>query len=488
MAEQSGNMKMRVARTLKWNLVDKVATQILYAVTGIILARVLSEADFGLIGAILVFQAFASMFVDSGFSYALIQRKNPTDRDYSTVLWFNVGIASLLYVVLFFSAPLIADCFQGDARLIPLSRVMFLTFILNALAIVQTNRLMKRMDVRMIAVSNSLGLIGGGAVGIVMALTGFGPWALVWQAIVVAAIKTSVLWLTSSWRPLAVFSWTALKSFFKVGSGAMVTSFLNTLFQNIYSFFIGNRVGLVPLGYYTQADKWSKMGSASISQVLTASFVPLLAKFQDDGENFRRYVSKINRFTGFILFPVMTGVAMIGEPLFHTLFGDKWDAAILLFQILTVRGIFIVLISLYTNYLLSLGYARKLIMVEIVKDGLIFVAIMSTVWFHSVPLLVWGQLGASALTYMIVLAIASRSTGVRISRMVGDLLPYAGMSLVMATVCWLVKPVSGVPVLQLLLMITAGMASYILIARVSRCPELTEAAGYLFGRFRRRRA
>lgn len=173
MAEQSGNMKMRVARTLKWNLVDKVATQILYAVTGIILARVLSEADFGLIGAILVFQAFASMFVDSGFSYALIQRKNPTDRDYSTVLWFNVGIASLLYVVLFFSAPLIADCFQGDARLIPLSRVMFLTFILNALAIVQTNRLMKRMDVRMIAVSNSLGLIGGGAVGIVMALTGF---------------------------------------------------------------------------------------------------------------------------------------------------------------------------------------------------------------------------------------------------------------------------------------------------------------------------
>ena len=113
MAEQSGNMKMRVARTLKWNLVDKVATQILYAVTGIILARVLSEADFGLIGAILVFQAFASMFVDSGFSYALIQRKNPTDRDYSTVLWFNVGIASLLYVVLFFSAPLMASAFRA---------------------------------------------------------------------------------------------------------------------------------------------------------------------------------------------------------------------------------------------------------------------------------------------------------------------------------------------------------------------------------------
>ena len=487
-AEETPSLKLKTARTLKWNTIDRVVSQVIYAVVGVVLANLLSKEDFGLVGALLVFQAFGILFVDSGFGSALLQKKEPTRTDFSTVFWFNLAVSIAVYVILFFCAPLIADIFQGDRRLIPLSRVMFLSFILNGLGLVQTTRLMKSMNVRHIAIANTIGLTISGGVGVWLAVTGAGAWALVWQTVTLAAVKSAWLWATGGWKPEMRFSADSLKQIWRVGLSVFSSSTLNTFFLYIYSFVIGAFYNLASLGVYTQADKWSKMGSASISQVLTASFVPLLAKFQDDGENFRRYVSKINRFTGFILFPVMTGVAMIGEPLFHTLFGDKWDAAILLFQILTVRGIFIVLISLYTNYLLSLGYARKLIMVEIVKDGLIFVAIMSTVWFHSVPLLVWGQLGASALTYMIVLAIASRSTGVRISRMVGDLLPYAGMSLVMATVCWLVKPVSDIPVLQLLLMITAGMAGYILIARVSRCPELTEAAGYLFGRFRRRRA
>ena len=137
------DLKLRTARTIKWNVIDRVSSQLLYAVTGIVLARVLTQEDFGLVGAILVFQAFALLFVDSGFSYALIQRKNPTHLDYSTVLWFNVGVAVLLYVILWFSAPLIAYCFQNDMRLVPLSRVMFLSFIINAASIVQTNRLMK---------------------------------------------------------------------------------------------------------------------------------------------------------------------------------------------------------------------------------------------------------------------------------------------------------------------------------------------------------
>lgn len=487
-AEETPSLKLKTARTLKWNTIDRVMSQVIYAVVGVVLANLLSKEDFGLVGALLVFQAFGILFVDSGFGSALLQKKEPTRTDFSTVFWFNLAVSVGVYVLLFFCAPLIADIFQGDRRLIPLSRVMFLSFILNGLGLVQTTRLMKSMNVRHIAIANTIGLTISGGVGVWLAVTGAGAWALVWQTVTLAAVKSAWLWATGGWKPEMRFSTDSLKQIWRVGLSVFSSSTLNTFFLYIYSFVIGAFYNLASLGVYTQADKWSKMGSASISQVLTASFVPLLAKFQDDGENFRRYVSKINRFTGFILFPVMTGVAMIGEPLFHTLFGDKWDAAILLFQILTVRGIFIVLISLYTNYLLALGYARKLIMVEIVKDGLIFVAIMSTVWFHSVPLLVWGQLGASALTYIIVLAVASRSTGVRISRMVGDLLPYAGMSLVMAAICWLVKPLSDIPVLQLLLMITAGMASYILIARVRRCPELTEAVGYLFGRFRRRNA
>lgn len=195
--EQQPSLKLSTARTLKWNTVDKVSSQVLYAVTGIVLANVLSKEDFGLVGAILVFQAFANLFVDSGFSNALIQKKNPTNTDYTTVFYFNLASSVFIYVVLWFCAPLIAGIFH-DPRLIDLSRVMFLTFIINATAIVQTNRLMKQMNVRMIAVSNVLGLILSGACGIWMALTGFGAWAIVWQSIILGVVKSAVLWITTS--------------------------------------------------------------------------------------------------------------------------------------------------------------------------------------------------------------------------------------------------------------------------------------------------
>ena len=480
------NLKLRTARTLKWNTIDRVSSQVLYAVTGVVLANLLSKEDFGLVGALLVFQAFGILFVDSGFGSALLQKKNPEKRDYSTVFWFNLGVSLLVYWILFFCAPLIADIFQGDRRLIPLSRVMFVSFIFNGLSLVQTTRLMKEMNVRQIAVANVIGLTVSGGVGIWLALTGWGPWALVWQTVSLAIVKSGWLWITGHWLPEACFSRESLRQIWRVGLSVFSSSALNTFFLYIYSFVIGAFYSLASLGLYTQADKWSKMGSASISQVLTASFVPLLSRFQDDGPNFRRYVSKINGFAAFILFPAMLGVAVVGAPLFHTLFGNKWDAAILLFQILTVRGIFVVLISLYTNYLLALGYAKRLFIVEIVKDALIFAAIMATVWFDSVALLVWGQLAASAVTYAIVLDIASRATSISAGRMLGDLVPCLVIGLAATLAAWLVMPLTHIPILQLLIMLAVGLAVYLVLCVLTRRPQLPEAAGYLFGRFRRK--
>ena len=347
------SLKHRTAGTLKWNTVDRVATQLLYAITGVVLARVLSQEDFGLVGAVLVFQAFATLLVDSGFNSALVQRKHPSQLDYSSVLWFNIAMGVALYAVAWVCAPLIAGCFGGDERLVPLTRVMFLAVPLNATATVQSCRLVKRMDVKMVAVANSLGLVAGAIAGISLALTGAGAWAIVWQTLTVAAVKSATLWATERWRPSAAFSMRALRSYMGVGTRVLLTSFLNTVFQNIYSFFVGNRVGLASLGYYTQGDKWSKMGVVSISQVLTASFLPTLSEVQDDPERFRRMVARINRFTGYMLFPATLGLAAMATPIFHTLFGTKWDASIVLFQMLLVRGVFTVLNSQYSNYVLS---------------------------------------------------------------------------------------------------------------------------------------
>ncbi len=439
-------LKTLTARSVKWNVIDRVSSQLLYAVTGVVLARLLDQDDFGLVGAMLVFQAFASLFVDSGFSYALIQRKKPTRLDYSTVLWFNLAVACAAYIILFFAAPLIADCFQGDQRLIPMSRVMFLSFILNASAIVQTNRLMKRMDVKMVAVSNSVGLFAGAVVGITLAVGGYGAWAIVWQTITLNGVKSLVLWLTSGWRPLMRFSYASLRSFFAVGWGMMGTSFLNTLFQNIYSFFVGNRAGLAPLGYYSQADKWSKMGITSISQVLTSSFLPALSEVQDDPERFSRVSTKMNRFTSYLLFPAMGFLVLLAEPIFHCLFGEKWDASIILFQLLLVRGVFTVLSSLYNNYAVAVARTKLVMSMEAVRDVTAFILLAATLPFIAdtrpgdpvwgIRLMLYGQLAASALSWAIMAVKIAPLTGRRLLPFLADSLPYLLLTLGIMALAW----------------------------------------------------
>lgn len=439
-------LKALTARSVKWNVIDRVSSQLLYAVTGVVLARLLNQDDFGLVGAMLVFQAFASLFVDSGFSYALIQRKKPTRLDYSTVLWFNLAVACAAYIILFFAAPLIADCFQGDQRLIPMSRVMFLSFILNASAIVQTNRLMKRMDVKMVAVSNSVGLFAGAVVGITLAVGGYGAWAIVWQTITLNGVKSLVLWLTSGWRPLLRFSFASLRSFFAVGWGMMGTSFLNTLFQNIYSFFVGNRAGLAPLGYYSQADKWSKMGITSISQVLTSSFLPALSEVQDDPERFSRVSTKMNRFTSYLLFPAMGFLALLAEPIFHCLFGEKWDASIILFQLLLARGVFTVLSSLYNNYAVAVARTKLVMSMEALRDATAFILLAATLPFIAdtrpgdpvwgIRLMLYGQLAASALSWAIMAVKIAPLTGRRLLPFLADSLPYLLLTLAIMALAW----------------------------------------------------
>ncbi|MBD5352061.1 MAG: lipopolysaccharide biosynthesis protein [Bacteroides sp.] len=407
------SLKEKTKGAIKWNLVDKIAAQILYAVTGIILARLISKEDFGLVGAVLVFQAFASMFVDSGFASALIQRKAPSERDYSTVFWFNMLMALALFIILWFCAPMIARWNQGDMRLIPLARVMFLTFIFNAAGIVQTNRMIKQMNVRPVALANLLGQILGAAIGLYLALTRADAWALVWQQVSMAVARALFLWLFIRWRPMLFFSLQILRSFFAIGSGVMLQSFLNTVFQNVYAFFIGHRIGMVPLGVYSQADKWSKMATATVSQVLTSSFVPALAEVQDSPERLRAMTRKIHRSVIAVTVPAFIAAILLAAPAFHLLFGSKWDAAIPLFQILMARGIFVVLNGLYSNFLLAIGRPRLLVVTELIRDSVALIALIITLPFLARPnglaLLIWGQFAATILTWAATLPMTKKA-------------------------------------------------------------------------------
>lgn len=492
MPETGENLKTRTARSLKWNMIDRVASQVLYAVTGIILARELSQEDFGLVGAILVFQSFASLLIDSGFFSALIQRKNPTQDDYSTILWFNIGVSAILYIILYVCAPLIADCFQGDERLIPLSRVMFLSFIINATATVQVNRLLKRMDAKMVAVSNTLGLIAGGITGIWMACTGWGAWAMVWQAIVLASVKSLTLWVTQRWTPSAIFSFRILRNYFTIGSRMMFTSFLNTLFLNIYSFFIGNRVGMVSLGYYTQSDKWSKMGIMSLSQVISSTFLPALSAVQDERERFNHVSAKINRFTSYLVFPAFIWLIVLATPVFHLLFGTKWDPSIILFQLLIIRGIFTVFIGYYNNVLLAQGHARTIMWMEVFRDCIALAALGASLPFLAdtrpddpvwgLKILLYGQLGASLFTWVFTLVAVARLTKRPLLAYIMDMVPYLISSLVIAMMMAYAGSFFTSPAVIISVECIVGFGLYFAVGHMGGSVIQREVFAYLLGR------
>lgn len=483
------DLKLKTARTLKWNTLDRISSQVLYAVTGIVLANVLTKEEFGLVGAVMVFQAFASLFVDSGFSGALIQRKAPTDTDYSTVLYFNLGVSVLIYCILWLSAPLIDSLFNAGGALVPLARVMFLTFVLNATAIVQTNRLMKQMNVRMIAVSNAVGLVVSGATGIILALQGYGAWAIVWQSIVLSAVKSGLLWATSRWRPQATFSMASLRSIFAVGVGIMTSSFLNTVFQNIYSFIIGTYYNLANLGCYTQADKWSKMGVTSLSQTVTASFLPVLSGCQDDRPRFHRMMAKTNRFTAYVAMPCLVLLVLLSEAIFHTLFGTKWDEAIVLFQLLAARGIFVVLTSLYTTQITAIGAARKLVESEVVKDVLTVAAIIATIPF-GIEWLVGGQVIAAAVCFIYSQWLVARTTGYRVAAMLTEIAPYAAITLISAApaaaVAYFVPQLH--PVAMILAQTVAFAVPYVAINAMLHSRIQHDVLSYALGRFTRKKS
>ena len=469
----ASDLKYLTARSVKWNLIDRVSSIGLYTLIGIVLARELDDTAFGMVGTVLMFQAFASLFVDSGFSYALIQRRDPSREDYSSVLWFNMAMSLSIYVILWFLSPVIAEWYDRP-ELLWIGRITFLSFIFNAASIVQTNRLMKQKNVAPVAMANTMGLIAGGAVAIYFAVTlpmEQKVWAVVWQTNVLNFVRCVILWIYTRWTPVWSFSLSRLRGFMAVGGSMMTTSLLNTVFQNIYTFVIGTVSGMGKLGYYTQADKWSKMGIQSLTQTLTSSFLPTLSDVNDDTERFRRVSRKMNRAGAYVLSPGMGLVIALAAPLFHMMFGTKWDPAISLFCILLLRGIFTSITTVYNNYIIALGLPRMIVGMELLRDITALVAIVvcwpfindsygdNVMW--GIQLLLWGQLAASFIAWVATLWYVAPKCNRPRRAFIVDMLPYAGATLIAMVAMWGVEQLTHTAWLQVILMSLTGLTVYI---------------------------
>lgn len=426
----NGNLKDKTVNAVAWNSIERVISLLINAFVGIILANILLPEDFGAVGIIIALSSFMNIFTESGFNTALIQKKNTSERDYNTVFTFNLFVSLSLYFILFFCAPLISQ-FYNEPRITALSRVIFLGVIFQAFGLVQSSMLIREMRMKEFNLANIVSNISTGIVSIVLVLAGFGVWALVFQQLTPTIVRTSVYYIKTRWKPRIGFNKTAFKEMFSVGSNIFLTSFVSTLFQNIYSLVIGKVYNMNQLGYYNQADKWSKMGYTSISQVMAQPALPVLSSIQNDRERMQRVFSKLNKTTAYIVFAVFGGLIVMAEPIFHLFFGTKWDLSIPLFQLLLAKGIFFVFVILMNNYITSTGRTRAIFFLELIKDTAIVIAIVFTIGID-LKAIVIGQLIATVVHFIVTLFYTQRITGYSVTQQLKDHSPYLLISSVIS--------------------------------------------------------
>ena len=317
------SIKNQAARGMMWNFIERFSTQGIQFVLTIVIARILSPDDYGLVAMLSIFMAIAQTLVDSGFGNALIQKKNRTEVDYSTTFYFNITVSILIYLLLFISAPWIAD-FYNQPKLTMIARVYGILIVLNSLASVQMTRLMIVLDFRKLAFASLLSVSVGGSIGIFMAYQGYGVWALVSQALFGSLAWVGGLWFLACWIPKWRFSITSFRALFSFGSKILFSSLLHTLYTNMYSLVVGKFFNASTLGYFNRAYTLGLFPAQNFSNIVQKVIYPIQCSYQDDNEKFDQIFISYLRISGFVLFPLMMGFAVLANPVITLLLTEKW--------------------------------------------------------------------------------------------------------------------------------------------------------------------
>lgn len=378
------NLKQKTFQALIWSFADKFGQQFIYLISGVILARLLSQADYGLLGMLAIFIPLSNVLLDSGFGSAIVKNKDANHDDFNAVFYFNMFVSVALYGILYVCAPLIARFFE-EPELVLLSRVLFLTILFNAFSLIQNLLLTKELRFGQQAKANTISLLLSSAVAVGLAFKGYGVWALVWQTVLLSIFKTLLLWGMNPWRPTLGFKMQPLRDAFAFSSRMLVSGIINVIFNNIYSVIIGKAFNKVELGYYQQAYKYNEIPTTLITNTFRTVALPVFANVHSDHERLARVLRKTNQSIAFILFPVLFGLIVIAKPLLVGLIGEKWLPSVPIFQILLISGFFSVFSYIFNELLVAKGKSRTYLRIEIARKVVLVLAIIAT--FH------WGVKG-----------------------------------------------------------------------------------------------
>lgn len=418
-------LKHTTTVSLFWSFVDKFGQQIVNLATGIILMRILDPAEYGLIGALTIFIAFSGILIDSGFTRALLNRKGISAAEYSTVFFFNVGLALFLYLILFATAPLLAAMFH-EPMITPVSRVLFLSLLLNAAGIIQQTLLIRRADFRGMTKVNISALFIAGTVAVVMAVSGYGVWALVVQTLVYAFFRSLFLWIYSKWTPVSVFSIKLLRSFSGLSNQLLLTSLISAIFNNLYpaiiAFFYPNAMKQV--GYYSQANKYQEIPFSVLSNTYRQVSMLILPEINEQTERLKRVVSKMIKSIAFISFPVGFLMILIAEPGFQFLFKDKWLPAVPYFQVLCLAGMVSPFAFVLNELFIAREKANYFLGVEIIRR-VILLLLIALLFRYGIMGLAASWVIYNWITLVISLILSNKLIHYSLADFVKDAFPYA---------------------------------------------------------------
>ncbi len=472
MALEEKEFQRKTRSAFVWNMIDRIGSQLISATIGIALARMLGAAEYGLTGALAIFIALSQSITDSGFSAALVRKQKISEADYNTVFYYNLFISILLYIIGYLGAPTIAQFFN-EPVLIPISRVLFIVFIFNALCLIQNAKMVKEIDFRKVATINVCAIVISGVIALIMATNGYGVWALVAQITIQAFIKMVMQWVWGGWRPRAIFSWQSFKELFAFSSNILLANILNVLFLNIYSAIIGRLYSSRDLGYYSQANKWSDMGVTTLYGIIQNSTYTLFSAIQDDRERLLRSYRKTMKLTAFITFPALLALALTARPFILILLGDKWETSIPMFSLLLIAGIFTVLTTLNGNYIRIEGTSSLILRLEIFKV-ILFIIVLALTWHLPILQLLWGLVATRAIVYLVSIVFIGRRIGYSWHQQILDIMPSCATALLM--VCFAYPVQLFIDNIYLLFVVQIGIciAFYLTINRYIQNDILNE--------------
>lgn len=416
------NLKQKATSSMLWTAIQKYSTMVIQFVSGIILARLLTPHDYGCIGMLSIFMVLAEAFIDGGFGSALIQKKTPTQTDYSTIFYWNCIMALLMYVALFFSAPAIAG-FYHIPELSAVLRVEGVVLFIYALNVIQRNQLKKNLNFKLLAIISLITSAVSLTVTIVMAYNGCGVWSLVTQNIILSAIPCIFFWFYVRWRPMLVFSWKSFKELFSFGFYMFLTHLLNQFSNQIQGLLIGRWYTPAMLGYYTKAASTEKLASDSISQVVSQVSYPLYASIQDNKE---QLVSVLKRLTGTICYlstPLLLLLCLCAEPIFLLLYSDRWLESVPYFQILCLAGIPFALQSVNNQTIAAVGKSKALFTWTIVKRSVSLLVKVGGLVAFGIYGLLWGTVVSTWFAYFVNISLVSKYIGYGFFQQLKDLIP-----------------------------------------------------------------